>query len=318
MEQPNITSDGDAALTPVFWVVVALTGVAAGLFGDLMMVILFNVQYLAFGYHTGSFQAGVEHAPAVRRVSSLLIAGVFGGVAWFVLRRYTKGEHSEIDEAIWHGDGRLSLRRCLGTSVISEVVIGMGASLGREAAPKLLGGASASVFAGWAGLSVQQRRLLVACGGGAGLAAVYNVPLGGALFTAEVLYGTVSLPVGKRGIRRAVHPDAEHRRRPRRLPRNGLEPGLARLAIGRVRHDRRRSHDRRGHAGAPGRARPGTRAHRQRLRADGPDDGRYRDRHRHRLLHRRILDLLRAPAVPSRGLAVGRDGSTIRRTTTTQ
>jgi hypothetical protein len=47
----------------------------------------------------------------------------------------TKGEHSEIDEAIWHGDGRLSLRRCLGTSVISEVVIGMGASLGREAAP---------------------------------------------------------------------------------------------------------------------------------------------------------------------------------------
>lgn len=160
-----------------------------------MMVILFHVQYLAFGYHAGSFQAGVEHAPAVRRVSSLLIAGAFGGVAWFVLRRYTKGEHSEIDEAIWHGDGRLSLRRCLGTSVISEVVIGMGASLGREAAPKLLGGASASVFAGWAGMSVQQRRLLVACGGGAGLAAVYNVPLGGALFTAEVLYGTVTLPV---------------------------------------------------------------------------------------------------------------------------
>ena len=35
----------------------------------------------------------------------------------------------------------------------------------------------------------------MACGGGAGLAAVYNVPLGGALFTAEVLCGTVSLPV---------------------------------------------------------------------------------------------------------------------------
>ncbi len=80
-------------------------------------------------------------------------------------------------------------------SVISEVVIGMGASIGREAAPKLLGGASASVLAGWAGLSVQQRRLLVACGGGAGLAAVYNVPLAGALFTAEILIGSISLPV---------------------------------------------------------------------------------------------------------------------------
>jgi hypothetical protein len=194
-EQPNITREGEAALTPVFWLMVALTGVATGLFGDLMMLLLFNVQYLAFGYHTGTLQAAAEHASAARRVSSLLIAGAFGGVAWFLLRRYTKGEHSEVDDAIWNGEGRLSLRRCLGTSVISEIVIGMGASIGREAAPKLLGGASASVLSSWAGLSVQQRRLLVACGASAGLAAVYNVPLGGAVFTAEILRGSISLPV---------------------------------------------------------------------------------------------------------------------------
>ena len=35
----------------------------------------------------------------------------------------------------------------------------------------------------------------MACGAGAGLAAVYNVPLGGALFTAEVLIGAINLPV---------------------------------------------------------------------------------------------------------------------------
>ena len=89
----------------------------------------------------------------------------------------------------------LSFRRSLGTSVISEVVIGMGASIGRENAPKLLGGASASVLAGWARLSAAQRRLLMACGGGAGLAAVYNVPLGGALFTAEIMLGAITVPV---------------------------------------------------------------------------------------------------------------------------
>jgi CIC family chloride channel protein len=71
----------------------------------------------------------------------------------------------------------------------------MGASIGREAAPKLMGGASAGILAGWAGLSPAQRRLLMACGGGAGLAAVYNVPLGGALFTAEVMMGSISLPI---------------------------------------------------------------------------------------------------------------------------
>jgi chloride channel protein, CIC family len=195
MEQPNITSHGAGVLTPRFWILVVLAGVAAGLLGALMMALLFNVQYAAFGYHEGTLQYGVEHASATRRIVSLLIAGVFGGLAWFLLRRYTRGEPSEIDQAVWSGDGRLSFRRCLGTSVISEVVIGMGASIGREAAPKLLGGASASVLAGWAGLSAQQRRLLVACAAGAGLAAVYNVPLAGALFTAEILIGSITLPV---------------------------------------------------------------------------------------------------------------------------
>src|SRR5271165_4173805 len=171
MDQPNITSGGAGVLTPRFWVMVVLAGIAAGLLGALMMAILFNVQYAAFGYHAGSLEHGAEQASAARRVASLLIAGVFGGVAWFLLRRYTKGEPSELDEAVWNGDGRPSFLRCLGTSVISEIVIVMGASIGREAAPKLLGGASGSVLAGWGGLSAQQRRLLVACGGGAGLAA---------------------------------------------------------------------------------------------------------------------------------------------------
>ncbi len=155
---------------------------------------LFWFQHTAFNYHTGSFESAVENVSGLRRVVVLLIAGAVGGVAWYVLRRYTKGECSEVDEAVWNGSGKLSLRRSLGTSVISEVVIGMGASLGREAAPKLMGGASASVLAGWVHLSPAQRRLLVACGAGAGLGAVYNVPLGGALFTAEVLVGSIALP----------------------------------------------------------------------------------------------------------------------------
>jgi chloride channel protein, CIC family len=194
-EQPNATGDGDAALTGVFWAMVALTGVAAGLFGDLMMLILFTVQHLAFGYHSGSLESGVERASDARRLVVLLAAGAIGGIAWFLLRRYTSGEQSDLDDVVWGDGARLSFRRSLGTSVISEVVIGMGASIGRENAPKLMGGASASLLAGWARLSREQRRLLMACGAGAGLAAVYNVPLGGALFTAEIMMGSISLPV---------------------------------------------------------------------------------------------------------------------------
>ena len=192
-EQPNAIGDGEAALSPRFWLALVLTGIAAGLLGAALMALLFNVQYLAFGYHSGDFESAVQRASYLRRVSALVIAGAFGGVAWFLLRRYTPGKTSEIDDVLWSRAGELSVRRSAGTSVISEIVIGMGASLGREAAPKLLGGLSGDLLGRWFGLSAAQQRLLIGCGGGAGLACVYNVPLGGAFFTAEILCGSVSL-----------------------------------------------------------------------------------------------------------------------------
>ena len=194
MEQPNITHDGAAALTPIFWLSIFLAGIATGLFGAGLMSLLQFVEKLAFHYHGGSYQRAVALSPDVRRFTSLVLAGIIGAVGWYLIRRYMKDEKSEIDDALWNGDGELSVRRSLATSLVSEVVIGMGASVGREAAPKLMGGASASALSHWLGLSPAQRRLLVACGGGAGLAAVYNVPLGGAIFTAEVMLGSFALP----------------------------------------------------------------------------------------------------------------------------
>jgi H+/Cl- antiporter ClcA len=193
-EQPNAIGDG-VPLTPKFWLMLVLTGVAAGLFGDLMMLVLFAVQHASFGYSSGDLESAVERTSDPRRLVCLLVAGAVGGVAWYLLRRYTAGKRSDLDDVVWGEGQTLSFRRSLGTSLISEVVIGMGASLGRENAPKLMGGASASVLARWARLSPGQRKLLMACGGGAGFAAVYNVPLGGALFTAEVMMGALTLEI---------------------------------------------------------------------------------------------------------------------------
>src|SRR5487761_2128015 len=194
MEQPNVTHDGAAALTPAFWVAVVGTGIATGLFGDLLMWILAEAGRLAFGVTHDHYAAAVAVSSGLRRVVMLSLAGVIGAAGWYLIRRFLRHERSEIDDVLWRGDGRLSARRSLLTSVVSEVVIGLGASIGREAAPKLMGGASGSVLADWFHLSAAQRKLLVACGGGAGLAAVYNVPLGGAIFTAEVLVGSFALP----------------------------------------------------------------------------------------------------------------------------
>ncbi len=194
-EQPNVTSDGDAELTLRFWIFLVLTGVGAGLFGDAMMVILFNTQHIAYHYHVGSFQAAVGRSAPIHRVYMLMLAGAFGGIAWYVLSKFTKGEKSEVDDVVWERQGELSPKKSILTSIIQEIVIGLGASLGREAAPKLLGALSGDMLGKWGKLTPAQRRLLVACGAGAGLAAVYNVPLGGALFTAEIMMGEITLPV---------------------------------------------------------------------------------------------------------------------------
>ena len=48
-EQPNATGDGEAALTPTFWLALVVTGVATGFMGIGLMALLFTVQDLAFG-----------------------------------------------------------------------------------------------------------------------------------------------------------------------------------------------------------------------------------------------------------------------------
>lgn len=70
--------------------------------------------------------------------------------------------------------------------------MGLGASIGREVAPRELGAAIAGWLSKKAGVTSRERRILVACGAGAGLAAVYNVPLGGALFSVEILLAEIS------------------------------------------------------------------------------------------------------------------------------
>ena len=81
MEQPNVTHDGDARLTPKFWVAVVVTGVAAGLFGDLMMWVLSLAERVAFNDRSGSYEAAVAASSDARRVTSLVLAGVIGAVS---------------------------------------------------------------------------------------------------------------------------------------------------------------------------------------------------------------------------------------------
>jgi H+/Cl- antiporter ClcA len=194
--QPNVMGAGSLrVLPPRVWGVICLTGVGAGLAGGLLMLLLRLVQHLVWPYRPGDdFLGAVLAAPGWQRFAVVLGAGVLTVITPWLFRKSLGGGHGgDLSEKIWFDNGALEPRRTSIRAILSIVIVGMGASLGREAAPKQAGGLIASLLSAWARLPNSQRRLLTACGAGAGIAAVYNVPVGGALFALEVLLGSLSL-----------------------------------------------------------------------------------------------------------------------------
>jgi CIC family chloride channel protein len=176
-----------------FWLAVILTGIGTGIAAAVLLQLLELVQHTLWGGPGLDLLSAAERASAWRHILILLGAGLVTGVGQIILRRLSSGNGIEITAAIWFHAGRLPTLRTLGSALLSVVIVGMGVSLGREGAPKQAGAAIANLLSDRGNLSDEERRLLVACGAGAGMAAAYGVPLGGALFALEVVRGMMAL-----------------------------------------------------------------------------------------------------------------------------
>ena len=176
-----------------FWLAVLATGAAAGLSAAVLTRILEAAQRLTWGGSGTDILTAAQNASALRHILILVGAGVVTGIGQIILKKLSSGNGIDTTAAIWFHAGRLPALRTLGSALLSVLIVGMGASLGREGAPKQAGAVFANFFAGLSRLSDEQRRLLVACGAGAGMAAAYGVPLGGALFALEVMRGMLAL-----------------------------------------------------------------------------------------------------------------------------
>ncbi len=175
------------------WPVILLTGAGAGLTSGLLMRLLRVVQHACYRYQRGDFLTGVEGVSGVHRVIVLACAGVFAAIVLVLRERLPDCKAGDVNESIWRDSGRLPQWKMSVNALVSVIVVGMGAALGREAALKQAGALVGGKLSDWIPVTPEQKQLLVACGAGAGMAAAYNVPFGGALFTLEVLLGTASI-----------------------------------------------------------------------------------------------------------------------------
>jgi H+/Cl- antiporter ClcA len=175
------------------WIAVVLTGIGTGLSAGALYLLLRWIQGVAWPAAGSSLLDAATNASFARHLLVLLGAGFLTGLGQVLLSGLSSGNGIDINAAIWFSAGRLPPLRTVGSAILSIFLVGMGVSLGREGAPKQVGAVFGNLFASGAGLSDEQRRLLVACGAGAGMSAAYGVPLGGALFSLEVLRGVLSL-----------------------------------------------------------------------------------------------------------------------------
>ena len=162
------------------------TGIASGLVGILCHYLLEFIQVLAFGKDKGDLLLLFQSVSAFRRFLVLLVVGVLASLFWYFLqRRVTLLSISKAKKLV----GKRS-PNFLGQSLhalVQVAIVAAGASIGKEGAPRELGALFGGSFSKGLRLDISDRQLLMACGAGAGLASVYQVPFASALFVIETL-----------------------------------------------------------------------------------------------------------------------------------
>jgi CIC family chloride channel protein len=179
-----------------------LVGVVAGL-GAIVFSLACNVVvYFALnrgaGYHP--VEPANEHAPSwlppfasdLRPWALLLIptvGGVISGVLVFSIAPEAEGHGTDAVIAAYHNPkGRIRYRVPFVKTIASAITIGSGGSGGREGPIAQIGAGFGFFLGDLLRMRPAERRVLMAAGMGAGVAAIFRAPLAGALFAAEVLY----------------------------------------------------------------------------------------------------------------------------------
>ncbi len=121
----------------------------------------------------------------------LVIPVIGGAIVGPLMSRFcpeTRGAGvPEVIEAVVSRGGTIHYRTALFKTLFTSLSIGCGASVGREGPVVHIGSAVGSALAQVIGLNSEWKRVFLACGAAAGIAATFNAPMAGMLFAAEII-----------------------------------------------------------------------------------------------------------------------------------
>ena len=163
-------------------------GIGTGLVGIACHYLLEGVQGLAFGQASSDLLKQFQEAGGIRRFLILCVTGCLAAGFWYVLQKRYKilSIRQQIDLAGDKEPAPFPFPHLLHAGM-QVAIVGAGASVGKEGAPREVGALLAGRLAKGFSLALKERKVLIACGAGAGLAAVYQVPFASSLFVFETL-----------------------------------------------------------------------------------------------------------------------------------
>ncbi len=181
-----------------FALLAVLLGIATGLGAFAFRALISFFHNLLFLGRLSLVYDSNQHTPPSPWGPAVALAPAVGAVAVVFLERTFAPEAKghgvpEVMDAIYYKKGVIRPIVAAVKSFASAISIGSGGSVGREGPIIQIGAAVASSAGRIARASRWQLATLVAAGGGAGIAATFNTPIGGVLFAVEVLMHEVSV-----------------------------------------------------------------------------------------------------------------------------
>jgi chloride channel protein, CIC family len=164
---------------------------AVGVIGGLVNLLFYEAVHFI---QPGNIVEVAERLPDWQRVLLPTLGGLAAGlILHWGLRFVGKQGPTNLIEVVVAGDGRLPTRTDLVKSCSAIVSIATGASIGREGGIVQLAATLSSKLGQIAKWPPYRLRLLVGCGAASGMAAAYNAPIAGAVFSALIVLGNFSM-----------------------------------------------------------------------------------------------------------------------------
>lgn len=184
---------------PIHLLLAILTGVLAGFGGIIFFKMIQLVETILFHLPAAFFNLKnlVELTGWQRWLIIPFIPAVGGLIVGWLTMRIAPDASGEgvpmIIENVAKKGGIINPFLAVSKLITSAISIGSGGAGGREGPVIAIGGAIGSTVGQVLRLNEEQMKSLVGCGVAAGLAAVFNAPIGGALFAMEVVLGSLNM-----------------------------------------------------------------------------------------------------------------------------